>query len=298
MKKFLCCAALLWGCLTATAQTPLERHWKKEVEKVRIMSYNILNGFDWGNDTEREERLVEWVRHQDPEILGLQELCGFTQEKLQKLAQRWGHPYAMIVKEEGYPVGITSKRPITLKTKLLENAGHGMLHVQTYGWDVIVTHLNPSNTVRRNTEARTIADYIRTLKTDSCILMGDMNAHSPFDGDYTETHAINLTAHYGGAESKNLLDGGLDYSVIALSVPAADRRLPSFCRPRQPHHLPHSHQHGAIQAQGGACTPRRTHRLHLHFALAAPTDSRCLHLQRRGDRLPLGPLPHRHRPAD
>ena len=93
MKKILMYVLL---CLTpcfvnAQNMQQYERHWKKNVEKIRVMSYNILNGFDWGKDTERQDRLVEWVKEQDPEILGLQELCGFTQEKLSKLAVRWGH---------------------------------------------------------------------------------------------------------------------------------------------------------------------------------------------------------------
>ncbi len=228
MKKLFLCAALLFCAGLSQAQTQqqtdLERHWKKSMEKVRVMSYNILNGFNWGKDTEREERLVEWVRRHDPEILGLQELCGFTQEKLEQLAQRWGHPYAIIIKKEGYPVGITSKRPITLKHKMLENAGHGMLHVTTYGFDVLVTHLNPTNTRRRHSESQHIADYIRTHQLDKCILMGDMNSHSPFDADYLEAHSVNLKANYGGAGSPNLLNGQLDFSVISnyLAIPLID----------------------------------------------------------------------------
>ena len=202
----------------------LERHWKKNVEKVRVMSYNIFNGFDWGNDTEREERFVAWVKEQDPEILGLQELCGFTQEKLAELAAKWGHRYAVIVKEDGYPVGITSKKPIEVKAKLVGQIGHGLLHVKTYGFDVLVTHLNPSNTVKRNREAEQIVAYIKEHKLDNCMLMGDMNSHSPMDADYNDLVAVALTDKYGGAASANLLDGKIDYSVIShfLAAPLFD----------------------------------------------------------------------------
>ncbi len=226
MKKIFMYALLcLFPCfVNAQDMRPNERHWKKNVEKIRVMSYNILNGFDWGKDLDREARLVEWVKAQDPEILGLQELCGFTQEKLSKLAARWGHPYAVIVKEDGYPVGITSKKPIDLKEKIAGKIGHGLLHVQTYGFDVLVTHLNPSNTVKRNEEAKMIVDYIKEHHLDHCLLMGDMNSHSPMDADYMEAHSYRLTAKYGGAGSPNLLDGEIDYSVIShyLSVPLID----------------------------------------------------------------------------
>ncbi len=46
----------------------LERHWKPNVEKVQIISYNIFNGFDWGKDTERKERFIDWVKSRDPEV--------------------------------------------------------------------------------------------------------------------------------------------------------------------------------------------------------------------------------------
>ena len=131
----------------------LERHWKPNFEKVQIISYNIFNGFDWGKDTERKERFIDWVKSRDPEVLAMQELCGFTQESLTELAREWGHEYAVIVKEDGYPVGLTSKEPIVVKNKIIENCGHGLLHVETYGLDFLVTHLNSSDTKARHKEA-------------------------------------------------------------------------------------------------------------------------------------------------
>lgn len=181
MKRFLwiVLCMLLVG-VSSNAQTisneKYERHWEAGHEKIRIISYNIFNGFDWGKDTDRQERFVNWIRQQDPEILALQELCGFTQERLSALAKQWGHPYAVIVKENGYPVGITSKKPIDVKQKMLEHCGHGLLHVKTYGLDVLVTHLNPGNTNQRRQEAETITAYIKEHALDTCLLMGDMNA--------------------------------------------------------------------------------------------------------------------------
>lgn len=211
----------------AAQQRSYERHWKSGVGKVRVISYNIFNGFDWKKDADRKERLVQWVRQQDPEVLALQELCGFTQQDLEELGRQWGHPYAAILKEEGYPVGVTSKRPIEVKSKLTEQFGHGLLHVRTYGLDVLVTHLNPSNARQRNEEAGRIVGYIREHVEGACLLMGDMNSHSPMDADWMESHATELRAGYGGKDSPNLLNGKFDYSVIArfLSVPLID-----FCR--------------------------------------------------------------------
>lgn len=225
MKAYAIVFFYVLGCFTLNAQqVSYERHWKDDVEKIRVISYNIFNGFNWGKDQERKERFVDWIKMQDPEILAMQELCGFTQESLSAFAKEWGHPYAVILKGNGYPVGVTSKKPILLKKKLLENCGHGLLHVKTYNYDILVTHLNPGDTRKRNKEAKQIAEYIKTNKLDSCLLMGDMNAHSPVDADYMERNSSDLLLKYGGKTSLNLLDGEFDYSVIShiLSVPMID----------------------------------------------------------------------------
>ena len=227
MKTFFISLLLVFSALSASSQntSSLERHWKKDVEKLRVISYNILDGFGWGKkDSDRQERLVAWIKGQDPEIVGLQELCGFNEQSLQVMALRWGHPYAVILKEGGYPVGITSKRPITIRRKITEGIGHGLLHAQTYGYEVLVTHLNPHNASKRHAEAAAIVTYIRENGLHRCILMGDMNSHSPMDADYMEGHATRLQAKYGGAESKNLLNGEFDYTTISqyLSLPLID----------------------------------------------------------------------------
>ena len=228
MKKILISLLAVFCACSLYAQNSdlvkYERHWKKNVEKVRVMSYNIFNGFGWGEDLEREDRFVEWIKQQDPEILGMEELCTFDLPKLKKLAARYGHPYAEIVIADGYPVGVTSKKPIVLKHKIEKDCGHGLVHVQTYGFDILVTHLNPSSTVKRQQEAAKISKYISDNNLDNCILMGDLNSHSPYDADYLESHSYELLAKYGGNGSSNLLDGQFDYSVIAhfLSVPLID----------------------------------------------------------------------------
>lgn len=202
----------------------LERYWKPNVEKVHIISYNIFNGFNWRKDTERQGRFVDWVKNKDPEVLAMQELCGFTQESLTELAKEWGHNYAAIVKEEGYPVGLTSKKPIVVKNKIIENCGHGLLHVETYGFDFLVTHLNPSDTKVRHREAKFILEYIESEKLDSFLLMGDMNAHSPMDADFMDANTTELLNKYGGKESENLIEGRFDYTTISsfLSYPLFD----------------------------------------------------------------------------
>lgn len=42
-----------------------------------------------------------------------------------------------------YPVGLTSKQPVTVVKKQLEGFWHRMLHARTAGLNLIVTHLSP-----------------------------------------------------------------------------------------------------------------------------------------------------------
>ena len=121
-------------------------------EKLRVISYNIWNGFE--HDASRRANFIDWIKGQQPDILAITELVGFTEKNLGQLASEYGHKYYAIVKEEGYPVGITSNEPITVVKKQVEDFWHGMLHVKTYGLDIIVTHLSPHDWKFRLKEAQ------------------------------------------------------------------------------------------------------------------------------------------------
>ena len=94
-------------------------------EKLRVISYNIWNGFE--KDASRRTNFINWVKEQQPDILAMTELVGFTEKDLGELASEYGHKYYAIVKEEGYPVGVTSNEPITVVKKQVEGFWHGRL---------------------------------------------------------------------------------------------------------------------------------------------------------------------------
>ena len=83
-----------------------------------------MDGFSNGADKDRIARFTAWVKEQSPDVLALNELCGFTEAKLKELAAGYGHPYAAIVKENGYPVGLTSKTPIQVIDRKIDGYGH------------------------------------------------------------------------------------------------------------------------------------------------------------------------------
>ncbi len=75
----------------AVAQSPL-------TSNLRIMTYNIWNGFDWGKDSIRKESTIEWIKSQKPDVLALQELCNYTEEMLKEDALKWGHQHVQLLK--------------------------------------------------------------------------------------------------------------------------------------------------------------------------------------------------------
>lgn len=184
---------LLLVCSGIYAQTSnsYERDWRTDRQKIKIISYNIMDGFSNGADKDRIARFTAWVKEQSPDVLALNELCGFTEAKLKELAAGYGHPYVAIVKENGYPVGLTSKTPIRVIDRKIDGYGHGLLHCKVLDMDFLVTHLNPSDRLKRKQEADNIINYITGNQLTNCLLMGDMNAHSPFDASWTDEHLEN-----------------------------------------------------------------------------------------------------------
>ncbi len=188
---------------------------------MKVISYNILNGFDWGKDTMREAKLATWINEQKPDVVALQELCGFTAEKLTELAKKWGHSYSVILKTDGYPVGLTSNKPIELKEKVRKDLWHGMLHCKTWNTDFFVVHLSPADWQFRKKEAEIITKNIKDCCTenDPYIVLGDFNAVSPFDADFNKNNPSQLERYREGDKKskkyKNLRDGEYDYSVIS-----------------------------------------------------------------------------------
>ncbi|EPR69383.1 hypothetical protein ADICYQ_1628 [Cyclobacterium qasimii M12-11B] len=202
------------------------------------MSYNIWNGFDWGKDIERKEKMTAWLKEVDPDVIGFQELNDFTSEDLKTWANEFGHGYSVLLKENGYPIGITSKEPIHLKTKMQGGLWHGMLHAETYGIDFIVVHLSPHDWEFRRREAEMICDYtvngIFNNPDKQLMILGDFNSHSPFDAEFDNENPFSLKrsqlsdslriVQKGPKAYQTLRDGTIDYSVISrfLSLPLID----------------------------------------------------------------------------
>lgn len=161
--------------------------WQSSVnsQHVRIISYNIWNGFDWGKDTVRQAALGGWLHDQQADVVALQELCGYNEARLKKEAAAWGHDHVVLLKESGYSVGLTSNEPIRVKEKMLDGLHHGALHAETHGIDFLVIHLHPGDHEFRAKEVEILMlklDQIRR-QTDDYMVLGDFNEQSPLDAE-------------------------------------------------------------------------------------------------------------------
>lgn len=183
--------------------------------KLRIISYNVWYGFT--QVPERKKNWIAWMNAQHPDIVSLQELNGYSPENLAEDALSYGHQYSVLLKEEGFPTGITSRFPITDVHRVSEGFHHGLLRVRIEGIYFYVIHLHPSDWGKRKSEINLILKDISALPSGSeIILAGDFNTFSPLDAVYyshgrLEPFFNERDLLYG---EKNLNNGHLDYSVI------------------------------------------------------------------------------------
>ena len=195
---------------------------------LKVITYNIWNGFDFRKDIDRKNGVIDWLVDQKPDVLALQELCGYNQEALLEDAKKWGHNHAVILKDNCHSVGLTSVRPIVIKEKVLDGLWHGMLHCETFGVDFFVVHLSPKDRDFRVKESNIIISKIASTDNKSFIVLGDFNSHSPFDGDIDLVSPEFLErirmSDLNNKANNNLLDGEFDYSVMSsfMSYPLID----------------------------------------------------------------------------
>jgi len=182
---------------------------------LRILSHNVWYGFT--KVPERKEMWISWMKEQHPDIVSLQELNEYTQEKLASDALSYGHAYSVLLKEEGFPTGITSRFPIEDVQKITKGFHHGLLRVRIEGIYVYVVHLHPSNWEIRKSEIRQVLEDIDLLPSDSnVVLAGDFNTFSPLDSGYYSHGRLEPFFHERDSlySENNLNKGQLDYSVI------------------------------------------------------------------------------------
>ena len=183
-------------------------------KKLRVLSYNVLKGLQ--GDVKNMNRFSNWVKKKSPDIICYQEMNGFSQKSLENFAIGYGHPYAMIAKESGYSVAITSRFPIVNAQKVLENMWHGYLYANINGLHVFAIHLSPFLYQKRLHEIRQILAQAALLPKGSPVLIaGDFNSYQARDSGYYSGKALltQQSREQKNAEIRNLNAGKFDYSV-------------------------------------------------------------------------------------
>ena len=185
----------------------------KPGHRLKLLSYNVWYGFTKKPD--RKAGYLSFVKGQAPDIVSLQELNGYNPAKLAADAKAWGHPHSVLLKEKGFPTGITSSQPITGVKRTLEGFHHGLMRCQTHGIHVYAIHLHPGNWEIRLREIDLLLKDIATLPGDAKVtLAGDFNTFSLHDKpvyDRSEDMIPFFKRLDVRTKGKNLRDGQLDY---------------------------------------------------------------------------------------
>lgn len=188
---------------------------KSDNLNLKIISHNVWYGFT--KVPERKKTWIAWMNGQQPDIVSLQELNEYTNQKLAEDAKSYGHAYSALLKEDGFPTGITSRYPIEDIYRIQEGFHHGLLRVKIQGIYFYVIHLHPANWEFRKQEIDQILKDVERLPPNSgVILAGDFNNLSPLDSVFY-AHG-RLEPFFNEMDKKykdvNLNQGKLDYSVI------------------------------------------------------------------------------------
>ncbi len=134
------------------------------------------------------------MKAQMPDVVCLQELNGYSAEKLAADAAFWGHDHSELLKTDGFPTGITSRYPIHHVERLRDGFHHGLLRCQIEGVWFYVIHFHPSNFARRIEEAALLNQDVVKLPEQNprIVLAGDFNGFSPADKAHydQDTHLV------------------------------------------------------------------------------------------------------------
>lgn len=152
-----------------------------------VLSYNVKDGFG-GEDPTRLKEFTAWVSEIDPDIIVFQELVGFKHTELSNLAKTYGHEHSYLLKEEGYPTGITSKQSINNAERVFvpseypPHRVHGYISAETSGINIFAVHFSSQSNDLVFQEAKNVLSQAQLKsKSGPVLIAGDYNSISPVD---------------------------------------------------------------------------------------------------------------------
>lgn len=184
-------------------------------KNIKIITWNVYEGMKL-DTTPQKNAFGQWIKAKAPDVVSFQEMNGFTQQRLEEFARSYGHPYAVLLKETGFPVAITSKYPIVNTERVVDNMHHGFIKATIKDITFFVVHLSPSKYWKRQEEINLVLSTAPSNKTKS-IILGDFNAQSPQDSVFYKDGKmaqVQKLLHSKYPVYDNLKNGQLDYHVI------------------------------------------------------------------------------------
>jgi len=151
---------------------------------LRIICLNTA-GIDSGE--KRYQRLIDFVKAEDPDILGLLELNEWNENDFailnDFLSKTSFRDYVFAQANSGFHLAVFSKYPLVKKESLPEKMGHGLAYAAVeFGnelLNIFLTHLTPGTEDSRMREMSQILSYVNS--SDRVVIMGDLNSLSPHD---------------------------------------------------------------------------------------------------------------------
>ena len=181
------------------------------IETIEVINWNTYHLFD---HRAKLEEATTWIVEEGPDLVALQEVLHCDEARLGELALAWGHEHAVMHKETGYPVALTSSAPIEVLERRVEGFHHGFLHARTHGLDVFVVHFWPT----RPAEAVTIATMAEALvkKGRPVMVLGDFNGKIRVDESSLLEHGFGEEKDGEVVFDYRITDAFLDRGFVEL----------------------------------------------------------------------------------
>jgi len=176
-----------------------------------VINWNTYHLFD---HRAKLEEATTWIVEEGPDLVALQEVLHCDEAGLAELALAWGHEHAVMHKEQGYPVALTSSAPIEVLERRVKGFHHGFLHARTHGIDVFVVHFWPSKPMEAVAVAE-LADAV--VKAGRPVLvLGDFNGKIRCDEPYLLEHGFGEETDGEMVFDYRITDAFLDLGFVEL----------------------------------------------------------------------------------
>lgn len=208
-------------------------------EKFKIITYNVWDGYRDGkhprfpcfeSGQKRKEGIYKWLKTQNADVVVFQELIGYSADKLKEESGFWGHHYAVILKDKGMSIGISSRYPVKVYERFTEGMHHGLIYCSIDGIDIIATHLWPRFDEKILDEVSLVKNRVSESYQQGrqVILLGDFNAFSPEDDLFIDQETIRNYQYWNW----KLNNGRPDYRVIKALLDMGLKDLHVMFRPK------------------------------------------------------------------